>query len=179
MKFKMKSKLGGIILILCVVLVGCNNKTIYHNTTVNFPSPDKANAIIALTLNIPPDVELTTASGNDKEIQRETLIYRNNSIVGNIVCDSVEISSNQNSAAEIYKRIMNSESTDWSLSEEEERQKKGITVSTLKNADSDIGVLVYSKELDVYVGIKILADAFAPEEADMLIGSIFLDQLDL
>jgi hypothetical protein len=175
----LKKKLSAFLLILCVVLAGCNSKNTWHNTTVNFPSPDDANAIIGLTLNIPPDVELTTASDGDKEIQRETLIYRDNSIVGNIVCDSVEIFSDQNSADEIYKRIISSENTDWSLSEEEERQKKGITVSTLKNADSDIGVLVYSQELDIYVGIKMLEDAFASEEVDMLIGSISLDQLDL
>lgn len=174
----MKKKLSAFLLILCVVLAGCNSKNTWHNTTVNFPSPDDANAIIGLTLNIRPDVELATAK-DDKEPQRETLIYRDNSIVGNIVCDSVEIFSDQNSTDEIYKRMINSENTDWSLIEEEEHQKKGITVSTLKNADSDIGVLVYSQELDIYVGIKILEDAFASEEVDMLIGSISLDQLDL
>ena len=173
----MKRKISIIISILCLwtVLASCNTKSTYHNTTIAFSSPNNDSVLVEMNLNIPQDVELTTVDSDAKETYTQTNICRDDKIIGNIVCDKADIYSSQDSLIEIYQAIIDSENTVWSLTEEEERLKKGITILTLKSDDSDIGGLVFSEELNIYIGVNILGDSFTSEEADMLISSISID----
>lgn len=181
---------------------GCQQKSMYHNTTIEFPASTyqktENNAAIfdiepfALHLNIPIDWELKVPE-SDSEVQSDLWspvgIYKNDVLIGSIGYNTFDYypEAGDNPVA-VYGQLMLGSIVNWNNDYTQVKKSNTLNTATCKIARTQVepgmaaassivysqGILAHDNELLVYIGIEIDEGVLTSEELEMLVGSISL-----